>query len=80
MSTIEFMIQRVNQIRPFSIIDVGCGDGRLTRELYLGCKAGSVLGLDYSTRAIRLAGAMNADCPEIEFLAVDITDPRKRAM
>lgn len=73
--TIEYILSRVRALQPAAIIDIGCGDGRLTRELSLGTAVGSVTGVDFSARAIRLAQAMNADRPEIAFLATDITQP-----
>ncbi|HPB74177.1 MAG TPA: methyltransferase domain-containing protein [Chromatiaceae bacterium] len=73
--TIEFILSRVRALRPGSVIDIGCGDGRLTRELSLGTGVGSITGVDFSARAIKLAQAMNADHPEITFLATDITQP-----
>ena len=78
VSTIEFITQRVNKLSPSSVIDVGCGDGRLTRELFLRCQPEKVVGVDYSARAIQLAKAMNAGQPEIEFFAIDITDSQRR--
>jgi 2-polyprenyl-3-methyl-5-hydroxy-6-metoxy-1,4-benzoquinol methylase len=71
--TIELMIDRVNKLCPSSVIDIGCGDGRLTRELDIHSTARRVVGVDYSRRAIQLANAMNQDRPSLEFFALDIT-------
>lgn len=42
------------------IIDIGCGDGRLTHELAKRFPAARLTGIDYSQQAIRLASALNA--------------------
>jgi 2-polyprenyl-3-methyl-5-hydroxy-6-metoxy-1,4-benzoquinol methylase len=73
--TLEFMIERLNKIAPSSVIDIGCGDGRLTRELDIHATADRVVGVDYSKRAVQLARAMNQDRPDLEFFALDITAP-----
>lgn len=53
-----------------SLLDVGCGDGRLVSLLTERFPERSVTGLDYSPRAIRLAQAMSPDC---KFVVGDIT-------
>jgi len=78
-STIEFLLERIRTIAPSSIIDVGCGDGRFTRELALMLPDKAVRGLDYSHRAIGLAKAMNSDIPGLRFVACDITSPTDEA-
>jgi SAM-dependent methyltransferase len=59
-----------NVISPFNkqtILDVGCGDGRLCYEIKKeNCK---ISGVDYSERAISFARAFN---PEIDFFVQDI--------
>ena len=55
-----------------SLVDIWCGDGRFLREVsqvYLGK---SLLGVDYSHRAISLAQAMN---PALEYDCVNILEP-----
>lgn len=73
-STIEMLLDRLDRIDFASIIDVGCGDGRFTREIAIRFPSTNVTGIDYSTRAIGLAAAMNSDLPGIEFVARDITN------
>lgn len=71
VSTIEFLLTEVKkdskEIK--SIVDVGCGDGRITKELVLDFGDKYVVGIDYSKRAINLAKALN---PNINFLNKDI--------
>ena len=69
-SALEFVINRVKECGPETIVDVGTGDGRLVRELSREPAFRRVVGIDYSTRAIALARALN---PTLEFLAQDIT-------
>jgi hypothetical protein len=59
-----------------SMIDIGCGDGRLSREIKRSFPECTVTGIDYSKRAINLAMAMNQDMPEINFIAQDIINER----
>jgi len=55
---------------PFdTLIDVGCGDGRLLREVNRHFTGKRLLGVDYSSRAINLARAMN---PHLDFECIDI--------
>jgi trans-aconitate methyltransferase len=79
VSTIEFLLERIEQLDFSSIVDIGCGDGRFTRELALRFPEKQVLGVDYSARAIGLAQAMNHDLPTLEFSARDITHSGKFA-
>lgn len=55
-----------------SLVDVGCGDGRLVSLLKARFPDRLVVGLDYSERAIALARAM---VPEGSFVAGDVTQP-----
>jgi 2-polyprenyl-3-methyl-5-hydroxy-6-metoxy-1,4-benzoquinol methylase len=69
-SAIEFIIEEVNKNKEIlSIADVGCGDGRVTRELSLELSHLDVTGIDYSTKAINLAKSLN---PGIKFHNIDI--------
>jgi len=73
ISTIEFMLSRLGNVESESIIDIGCGDGRLTREIALSINPTTLVGVDYSSRAIKLAQAMNQDLERASFHATDIT-------
>jgi len=70
-SAIEFILSEVKKdsVNYNSLFDIGCGDGRLTRELYIEFPELKVIGLDYSSKAINLAIAMNS---YIEFHNIDI--------
>ncbi len=55
---------------PFrSLVDIGCGDGRFLRELKALFPDRTLLGIDYSERAIALASALN---PGLQFACLDI--------
>jgi len=58
---IQKVIKVVDSIGVESVVDVGCGDGRFLAELKKSNPEIDVLGIDYSTRAIKLANAMNQD-------------------
>jgi SAM-dependent methyltransferase len=56
---------------PFkSLVDIGCGDGRFLREVSAHFGDCSLLGIDTSERAVRLAQALT---PSIEYRTLDIT-------
>ncbi len=52
-----------------SLIDIGCGDGRFLREAHAHYPGKTLLGIDASERAVRLAQALN---PELAYRALDI--------
>jgi SAM-dependent methyltransferase len=72
VTTIEFLISELSGQDFDSIVDIGCGDGRFTRELALSGSSRKICGLDYSQRAIDLAKAMNPDLQNINFYHTDI--------
>jgi 2-polyprenyl-3-methyl-5-hydroxy-6-metoxy-1,4-benzoquinol methylase len=59
VATIEFIIDKIKQEQFTSLVDIGCGDGRLTKELREEFKNQEVDGIDYSEKAICLAKAMD---------------------
>ncbi len=59
VSTIEYIIHRLQNENFNSLIDMGCGDGRLTQELAIEFPDKRILGVDYSRRAISLAKSLN---------------------
>ena len=73
VSTIELLLRKLSKLKPLTVVDIGCGDGRLTREINTNLSPGRVVGVDYSKRAINLAKAMNQDVEGIEFYSEDIT-------
>lgn len=75
VSTIEFLLAAARPEPGSRIIDIGCGDGRFSRELALANPSCEIVGVDYSKRAIALAAAMNQDVPNLRFEARDITAP-----
>jgi len=75
VSTIEFLLDKIRTDTHKTIVDIGCGDGRFSREIALADTACQVTGIDYSERAAGLASAMNSDVPNLNFRSVDITGP-----
>jgi len=71
LSSMEFLLRLLNDIPFKSLIDVGCGDGRLCSEAERRFPGRRICGIDVSERAISLARTLN---PEVEFLAGDITN------
>jgi len=72
-STVEFLLQKLNTGSGTRFVDIGCGDGRFSRELSLAFQLSTVVGIDYSKRAIQLASAMNPDSSNLQFQSLDIT-------
>jgi trans-aconitate methyltransferase len=61
-----------------SVLDIGCGDGKITSQLALSAKNGNILGIDQSEDMIRLASARfpQAKYPNLSFSCMDATDIR----
>lgn len=72
-TTIEYLLQEIDAEAGTRIVDIGCGDGRFSRELAIAFRSSTVLGIDYSRRAIALASAMNPDITNLQFQELDIT-------
>lgn len=70
VSTIEYIIDQLKSENFSSLIDMGCGDGRLVKELSIEFPSQIISGVDYSSKAIGLAKIMSPDC---EFYQSDIT-------
>lgn len=54
------------------ILDLGCGDGRLTEQLSLLVPSGKVIGIDASVGMIKTAQQINRD--NLSFLPMDMND------
>lgn len=65
----QVALDQLGQARFDSLIDIGCGDGRFLREVKSRYPGKTLLGIDASERAIRLAQALN---PELAYRALDI--------
>lgn len=77
VSTIEFLLEKLSALSFCSSVDVGCGDGRMSRELALRFADKKVIGIDYSGHAIGLARAMNSDIARLRFEQLDIMAPHE---
>lgn len=72
VSTMDFIIAQLGDLPELkSIIDIGCGDGRLTRELRASFPEARLAGVDYSARSIALATGLNHGS-DISFGAADL--------
>lgn len=74
VSTINFLLEQIEKIHLQSLIDIGCGDGRMTREIHIRFPSVELKGVDYSQRAINLAKAMNQDFTDIEYERIDVSE------
>jgi trans-aconitate methyltransferase len=57
-----------------NILDIGCGDGKITASIAKKCPQGSVVGLDISPSMIDFASAHYLPSPNLRFLQGDAAD------
>jgi 2-polyprenyl-3-methyl-5-hydroxy-6-metoxy-1,4-benzoquinol methylase len=69
VATINFLLEKLIKTNFLDGLDIGCGDGRLVRELTLSFPDKKIKGIDISQSAINLARTLN---PHIEFEVQDI--------
>ena len=74
VSTIEYLLPKIDARPNSRIVDIGCGDGRFSRELALAFQSSIIIGIDFSRRAIALSSAMNPDIANLKFQSLDITN------
>jgi 2-polyprenyl-3-methyl-5-hydroxy-6-metoxy-1,4-benzoquinol methylase len=70
LAGMELVLSELKKLTFDSLLDVGCGDGRFLKEVTSEFMGKEVLGVDYSTRAIALAKALN---PAIDYICADLT-------
>lgn len=68
---IKVVLDQLKTIKFNSLIDIGCGDGRLLREVSKVYTKKKLLGIDYSESAVSLARAMN---PHINYEAINLIE------
>ena len=71
VSSLEFILDQLKQLKFDHLCDLGCGDGRLALEAAREFPNANISGIDYSERAINLAKGFG---PEINFMCKDITE------
>ena len=71
-------LMRKNPKKAYTILDMGCGDGNMLREVARFCKRQGIqvrlIGVDLNENALILAKEASKDFPEIEFRYQDILD------
>ena len=58
------------------VLDIGCGDGKVTAAIAEKLTSGRVVGIDSSPDMIRLARERfeNSSCPNVTFMNIDVRD------
>ena len=74
VTILRYLLKKLDSMDFNTLIDVGCGDGRLLREISNRFPEASVRGVDYSERAIALAQALN---PGLQYSCLDIASGGK---
>jgi SAM-dependent methyltransferase len=69
LTYMTFIVALIKERQPGSLLDVGCGDGRLLSMLRGAIS--EMRGVDVSQRAIALAQAMN---PDLDFVCEDVAE------
>ncbi|MBU1963962.1 methyltransferase domain-containing protein [Patescibacteria group bacterium] len=70
-SYINFVAEQINTIPSSTILDVGCGEGKLLHEINKTSPNKKLVGIDISKRAIGFAKAIN---PNLDFIEDDICE------
>ncbi len=73
VSSLEFILDQLKQLKFNHLCDLGCGDGRLALEAAREFPNATITGIDYSERAINLAKGFG---PEVDFICRDITEEK----
>ncbi len=59
LSLLESVVSEVEKLDPQSVLDFGCGDGRLLSELASRVPVSKLWGVDVDERSLRFAGGFN---------------------
>lgn len=72
------LISKLNLRGGESVLDIGCGDGKISAQIAQAATNGKVLGIDLSGDMVRHACAQfpSADYPNLSFLHMSATDIR----
>lgn len=75
LSYMKFIKEKVTESRAKTVLNVGCGDGRLCNILQKTNRFQRIKGIDLSARAIDWAKAFN---PSVEFCVMDVAMEKDR--
>lgn len=64
-------LDTITQLGPRSVLDVGCGDGRLLHDIRSRLPDANLVGCDFSERAISFARAFS---PNVDFVVSDVAE------
>lgn len=77
VNAVAKLMQENPQIK-YTIVDMGCGDGCMLRELAQYCKNEGIttrlIGIDLNEKALQLAEEASKEYPKIEYLCKDIIE------
>lgn len=73
LTYMSFVKEKISELKPKSILDIGCGDGYLINQLIKSCSKATLMGVDTSKKAIGFAKSIYSRS-EDSFNAIDIFD------
>ncbi len=78
INAVQNLIKQAKQTQEYTILDLGCGDGEMLRELAIVLRKKRIqtklIGLDLNEKSIQYAKNLSSEYPEIEFLQQNILD------
>lgn len=70
---LQFLISNINQLNPQSILELGCGIGKITEFLSQNTSA-KILGIDFADKMITVAKIRHLDKLNLDFKTGDFND------
>lgn len=75
---VKSLLAKVDPSKPFTVVDIGCGNGNMLRMLAEYARKNNILlnfiGIDANTFTINYAQTQSQKYPNIDYLCVDIFD------
>jgi ubiquinone/menaquinone biosynthesis C-methylase UbiE len=69
----DFLIQEISLIKPESILEIGCGYGRILKLISEKLEIKKLVGVDFSSKMLSKGKEYLNFCPEIDLILADAT-------